>query len=66
MTADEITERIKKIEQASGDDEAQHSREDKLYYDFIKFIADTELGDLGLMAKLVLTTKAINFARWCS
>jgi hypothetical protein len=56
---------VEKISQSSEDDEMAHAYEDSLMLRFIEDIAlrDDELGEI---ARIILTTREINFARWCS
>jgi hypothetical protein len=39
MTLNEIKKRVKYINKIKNDDEAAHSQEDQLYYDFIKYVS---------------------------
>jgi hypothetical protein len=66
MTIEDIKKRIENIELLVGDDEAAHSEEDGLRDDFIRWIAETETGELGEKAKLILSTNDIYFHRWCA
>ena len=54
---------IQNIRDSSGDYEVAHSMEDGLYRDFIKDIAERN-DHIGELAKLVLSTKKIEFARY--
>lgn len=63
---DYIKAKVKEISELSGDDEAAHSREDRLHVEFITHIAENWHGELAEMAKEVLKTNAINFSRWCA
>lgn len=63
MTQKEIFNRIEEISVNKRDDEKAHSMEDSLYADFIAFVAERD-DELGVMAKMVLTTKELDFARW--
>ena len=63
MNMEEIEKRIAEIAEEAGDAEWAHTREDDLYLDFIRFVADQE-GPYSLMAKLLLTTQDLNFERW--
>lgn len=49
-------------------DPAAHIAEDTLYRDFIRYIStlDTVPPELAAMAKMILTTKEIEFYRWYS
>ena len=68
MTIEEIENRIKEIENDAGDDEAQHSAEDNLYLDFIKYVSKGSSNDIELMqmAKRILRVSKMDFARYCS
>lgn len=61
-----IREKIKQIEQISNDDEAAHSHEDALYSGFIESLSkhDYKKKEIKEMAKLIMKTKKISFARW--
>lgn len=65
MTTKEILQRIQHIKDVRSDDEVAHSQKDTLYEDFISTIAKRKDG-LGIKARLILTTKDIDFARWCA
>lgn len=66
MTLDEIRAAVAEIEALKGDDEAAHSLEDALHVDFIHHVADVAGGELSEMAREVLRTEKIDFARWCA
>lgn len=66
MTKEEIQQHVAAIKGLSGDFEAAHSQEDKLYEKFIQYVADTHTGKLGEMATEVLKTKKIKFDRHCA
>ena len=65
MTLIEAMERVKAIQSASGDDEIAHGMEDTLYTDFIRYIASTN-GEHAEIARELLKTEEIDFARWCA
>lgn len=65
MTIQEIQERVLEIQKLSGDDEYQHSNEDKLMVDFIKEIASSN-NDYSDQAKEILKTRVLAFSRWCA
>lgn len=74
MTRDEraaliaFRERVQEINRVRGDDEAAHSKEDKLRADVLRFIVSSGAG-LGVTreaAAIALGTESIDFARWCS
>ncbi len=65
MNLVEVIKRVQKIRDAAGDDEKAHSMEDCLYRDFIAHVANhAAKKELREMAKEVLQTDMINFARW--
>ena len=66
MDLKEIKLRVKGIEEIKDDDEAAHSTEDGLYEDFVRYIAETGNEKQKKMAKAVLQTCEIDFARWCA
>jgi lipase chaperone LimK len=67
MTTEEIEKRLEQIKNMAGDDESAHGAEDDLYREFIAYVASLDsLPSLSAKAKLILTTKDINFARWCA
>jgi hypothetical protein len=65
MNKYEISERLRAIAECAGDAERAHSMEDKLYIDFVKFIASNK-NPFTDMAELILTSEYINFSRWCA
>lgn len=66
MTVKDVEHAIAKIDSCKGDDEAAHSYEDDLHMDVLRAIADGEAESPVEMAALALTTKDIDFARWCA
>ena len=72
----EVKEKVKRIKwlaEGKGDDEAAHGQEDDLYQDFVKMVAEIPTGSHGAVllvlskiAKEVLKTQDIDFARWCA
>lgn len=61
-----IKDWLAKIERLGvSDDEAAHSSEDSLYRSFIEDISERE-DILGRKAKLILTSRDMDFSRWCS
>lgn len=66
MSKDELRERINKIQENSYDDEVAHSLEDDLYRDFIESLAAGTITSPATMAKMLLETKKMDFARWCA
>ena len=65
MDMDTIKICIAQICEIRGDDERAHSREDLLYQEFVKYIAKRK-DYLGKMAREILKTQKIDFARWCA
>jgi len=63
MTRDEALEAVAKIASLVDDDEVAHSMEDNLRGAFIEYAAELP-GELGEIAKIVLSTDALNFCRW--
>lgn len=66
MDMKEIERRIEEIRLVAGDDEVAHGKEDDLHEAFIQYVAETAAEPLASMAKRVLSTKDIHFARWCA
>ena len=69
MTIKQIQDHIDEIKSMSGDDEAAHSKEDDLYYGFVDYVSRLDVlngEDLQEKAALILSTKDIEFARWCA
>ena len=60
----EIKKRVKQIEDCSGDYEAAHAMEDKLYFDFVEYVLVYGNDNLREMAAAVLKTKDLNFPRY--
>ena len=65
MTEPEALKRVQEINDMSYDDESAHANEDRLHQDFIEFVAKRK-DCLGKIARIVLSTKDIRFARWCA
>jgi hypothetical protein len=65
MTKKEILTAIQKIKDERDDDEMQHVYEDNLRNSFIEFVAERK-DKLGQLARLVLSTNKLDFARWCA
>lgn len=66
MTLESIQQEVERIREIKDDDEAAHSAEDTLYFEFIDYIRTHGPEDLAAMAKAVLTTQDISFERWCA
>lgn len=64
MNIEEVKDRLTKIANANCDDAQAHILEDELYSDFVAFVASGEYAHLSDMAKLILTSKDIDFERW--
>ena len=64
MTISEVEDRLALLRQIAGDPEAAHGEEDSLYGDVLNAIATGEAEDAVEMARLVLTSEDIDFARW--
>lgn len=67
-TLEEAKARVSEIESLKDDDEA-HALEDNLYHDFLRVVAmraadRPPVTVLELMAREILTTEDIRFARW--
>lgn len=62
MTEEKINNLIQTIKDSAHDEEAAHGLEDALYEVFIDFVAKRD-DELGKLARLVLTTKDIDFQR---
>ena len=66
MTLGEIRSRIEKIKKEVGDDGTQHSIEDALHLDFIKYVSKGENKELAILAEEILLVDKLPFARWCA
>ncbi len=66
MTLNEAEESVSKIKRMRADDEAAHSREDALYLAFVEWIAKTGNAEQASVAREILKTQQIEFARWCA
>lgn len=66
MTIFEVRERLEEIKTLANDSEAAHSREDGLYFDVLRAIADGETDDPAGLAAEALKTLGIDFDRWCA
>lgn len=66
MTVDEVRERVQQIRNMAGDDERAHSAEDALHQEVLLAIADGEAEDMRGISREALTTKDIDFCRWCA
>jgi len=67
MTRDDINKRVQMIADSKGDYEVAHGLEDGLRDDFIAYIASLDLlPALAEKAKIVLSTNAMEFPRYCA
>ena len=66
MTIEDAKTRVQAIKDIAGDDEVAHGTEDHLYQQFIEDIANGQTEDIQEIAKIILTTEDIDFARWCA
>ena len=66
MTIDEVRKTILEINEVRRDDERAHSREDDLHTDVLRAISAGTAENPREMARLALTTEAIEFHRWCA
>ncbi len=64
MNAEEIIDKVTKINNYSADDQAAHEMEDDLYREFIEYIRDSGTLEQRAMAEEVLKTSDIDFVRW--
>ena len=69
MTKQDIDNALKEMKEKLNHptkfvDDFVHETEDDLYKDFIQHVADTDKGELGEMARLVLTAKDIEYTRY--
>lgn len=64
MLIHEIQKRVDEIKVSASDDESAHGLQDKLYLDFIEFVAQTADKDLAEKAQLVASVDQIHFSRW--
>lgn len=66
MTPDDVEQRLRKIGEASGDDELAHGMEDELHQDVLRAIADGTIVDGATCARLALKSLDMKFKRWCA
>ena len=66
MNLSQVKQKIDEIAASQWDDEAAHSLEDNLYFDFVKHVSEVADGELKDTALEVLKTKELDFARWCA
>lgn len=66
MKLEEVKAEVARIG-AMADDEQQHAAEDKLYAEFVRYCAEGHNQfHIGKLAKEILKTKHMKFARWCA
>jgi hypothetical protein len=66
MKIKQIERWVEEIREIAHDCEAAHTLEDDLYEAFIEYVASNGAKDLKKKAKLILTTKQIDFPRYTS
>ena len=66
MNIEYIKSRVMDIDKSKDDDELAHALEDRLRNEYITYIAESGIEEISEMAKEVLKTKDIDFARWCA
>lgn len=66
MTLEKIQKGVERIRAMAGDDEGAHSAEDSLRHEFILAVSKRAPEPFRTMAKEVLKTSDIEFARWCA
>jgi hypothetical protein len=66
MKIEDVKKCVAAIEAMKDDDESAHDAEAALYASFIQHVAETAGGELAEMAREVLKTSDIEFARWCA
>ena len=66
MNRREIKERVAEIRSLTWDNEAAHSREDKLQRDFIEHVAKTSVRPYSDWAKLILEVSKFHSSKWCA
>ena len=68
MTEQEALSAIEMIKRMAADDEMAHRREDDLREEFIRSVEDGSLRGKKArkIAKIILSSNDIKFARWCA
>lgn len=66
MNKSEAIERVTAIRAIKNDDEAAHSAEDALYRDALKAISEGKCAEPVGVARVVLGTQRMKFARHCA
>lgn len=63
MTVEEVADRVRRIAEMTGDNEAAHVEEDQLLEDVLSAIADGADNPAEL-AKAALAAREVNYDRW--
>ena len=66
MTLDFIEQIISTIIEYQEDPEVAHAYEDRLYRDFVRFIAVKAPQEYAHLAAAILRTRTLDFPRWCA
>lgn len=66
MTNEEARQVVQRIEKSKNDDELAHFLEDELREAVLEVIAAANLGEWSELAQIALSTKQIDFSRWCA
>lgn len=66
MNIEDVFRKLSEIADVVGDYEAAHSREDDLYYDLLKAIAAGECDDPEACARVAISSKHLDFPRYCA
>lgn len=66
MSTVDVREAVEHIRNIAGDDESAHAAEDALHESVLDAIANGMAEDPKAMAAAALTTRDIEFARWCA
>lgn len=66
MNVHDVDRAIKEILRTAADDEMAHTLEDELYEKLLGAIAKGECDDPRECARVALTSKSVNFGRWCA
>lgn len=64
MLTDHVKQKVAEIIEVRDDYEKAHGLEDQLYEDFVQYICDTGTTDQRSLARVVLSTKDIDFPRY--
>ena len=66
MKLQDIKDNLNYLNDIKDDNESAHGFEDSMYVAFVQYIADEYKGELAKMAKELLKSHDIDFARWYS